>query len=231
MLFRKWESWFVYGCSVAALLGSAMTPVSASITYFDPADITINNQSDVRLDLDGDGFDDLSFSHSTSFITLVLEDASSTVRGVNGSGVVGSGGDAALLSAGTLVGPGSTVSGGADNTFAAFNDNLLNLFGSGSNDGQWWGGGAGVGGGYLGFMLAAADGAHYGWMRLSIADYAANDTSSLDITIHDYAYETVAGQFVLTGLIGVQPSDGTVPVPPVLGLFTVGLAALRRTRR
>ena len=142
MLFRKWESWFVYGCSVAALLGSAMTPVSASITYFDPADITINNQSDVRLDLDGDGFDDLSFSHSTSFITLVLEDASSTVRGVNGSGVVGSGGDAALLSAGTLVGPGSTVSGGADNTFAAFNDNLLNLFGSGSNDGQWWGGGA-----------------------------------------------------------------------------------------
>lgn len=228
MIIIAWKFAQPLRAALATVIMIAATPVSAAMVHFDPADITVSNQSGVTLDLNADGTNDLSFSHTTSFLTLVLEDASAIATGINGSGIVGSGGEIALLNAGALIGPFSTVSSGSGGDFARYNDNLLNLFGSATSDGQWWNNGDGVSNGYIGFLLNAVDGAHFGWARLSVADYTSNDPDSLSITIHEYAYEDVAGAAVLVGSIGSGPVDDEVPVPAALWLIGFGLMGVRR---
>ena len=51
---------------------------------------------------------------------------------------------------------------------------------------------------FLGIRFNAADGIHYGWVRLSIG----NKTNNLQLTIHDYAYESVINTSILTGDTG-----------------------------
>lgn len=56
---------------------------------------------------------------------------------------------------------------------------------------------------FMGFRLVDGENYNYGWMRLSVSD----DGSS--ITLHDYAYQTNAGQSITAGqLVGVNDIAG-----------------------
>ena len=68
--------------------------------------------------------------------------------------------------------------------------------------------------GYVGVQFFAADGLHYGWIRVRGGNY--NDGRILD-----YAYNTVPGQ----GL-----AAGVVPEPSTLALLALGVAALFKFR-
>ena len=57
---------------------------------------------------------------------------------------------------------------------------------------------------FLGMKFHAADGIHYGWVRLSIG----NIMNDFQVTIHDYAYESAINTSILTGDTGsVTPVD------------------------
>ncbi len=69
--------------------------------------------------------------------------------------------------------------------------------------------------GYVGIQFFAADGLHYGWIR--VQGGAENDG-----TILDYAYNSVPGQSIMAG---------AVPEPSTWALIGVGLIALWQFRR
>lgn len=63
---------------------------------------------------------------------------------------------------------------------------------------------------FLGLRFDAADGVHYGWVRMSVySEYGG-------ATIHDWAYNTVPGE----GLVA-----GVVPEPSTIALFLIGIVA------
>jgi len=67
---------------------------------------------------------------------------------------------------------------------------------------------------------------HYGWVRVSVPSTANQSVSTL-LTVHDWAYESVAGQSIRTPGNSSVPEPGTLQVVALGGL---GLAAWRRRR-
>ena len=73
--------------------------------------------------------------------------------------------------------------------------------------------------GLVGFKFDAADGTHYGWVRITMDASLYNS-----FTVNEWAYNTVAGEGILAG----------VPEPGSLGLLAtgdVGMLLWRRARR
>jgi len=167
------------------------------------------------LDVDNDGVDDFFFDYFNNFrIDLSIEPAGDnrTVAEDDGFSPLL---DSAPLPAGADVGP--TVSSpyvwNPDDMFMV---EWATLDGGEHHAGGPW---AGVNNGYMGIEFTAADGTHYGWVRISASDETPT------ATIHDWAYETVPGQSIITGV---------VPEPSTLLLFAIGsgvIAALRWLHR
>jgi len=79
--------------------------------------------------------------------------------------------------------------------------------------------------GFLGvrFKIGADD--HYAWVRITVAPQSTTPGSRpRAITIHEWAYEDVAGA-------GIAAGDGVVPEPTSLGLLALGSLGLARHRR
>ncbi len=80
--------------------------------------------------------------------------------------------------------------------------------------------------GYIGFSFT--DGSsltHYGWARLSVAD---EGFSSYSMTLHEWAYETVANTAIAAGSYSSIPEPATVGLIAALG--ALGVAAVRRRK-
>lgn len=73
---------------------------------------------------------------------------------------------------------------------------------------------------YLGLAFDIDGARHYGWLALSVSD-----GFDIGATIHDWAYETVAGRAIVAGA-RVGPDDGTIAEPGTLGLLALGSAAV-----
>ncbi len=69
------------------------------------------------------------------------------------------------------------------------------------------------------FQIAGST--HYGWVQLSAP------LSRASVTVHGYAYETVANTAIAAGDVGVAP----IPEPNSLALFACGAAGLVAWRR
>lgn len=100
--------------------------------------------------------------------------------------------------------------------------NYLNLPGGGVHNQFALGGPSG----YIGFSFT--DGSsltHYGWARLSVTD---DGFSSYSMTLHEWAYETVANTAIAAGSYSSIPEPATVGLIAALG--ALGVAAVRRRK-
>ena len=201
--------------AAAGKLAAGSFQANAGIVYENPDDIVVNNSIEF-IDIDNNSLPNLMFAHG------MLE---------NGFGLTDSNGDVILAG-------GSSVSGLLlGTTFDFFaegeeinNTNAQNLeFATASKrdvttdsknpefeqatDGFFASGGAG----FLGFNLATGNN---GWLRFSVEDFTAEDTSSYSLTIHDWAYEDS----------GKSIKAGEVPEPAVWSLFALGAYYIARRR-
>ena len=79
---------------------------------------------------------------------------------------------------------------------------------------------------YIGGRIETTPGSNqfnYGWIRISTPSF---DTGS--VTVHDWAYETTAGQSILAGQISAIPGGGAMAL---LSLGASGLGRWRRRKR
>lgn len=124
------------------------------------------------------------------------------------------------FAAGENIGPGAPIiSAGEERPLLS-----LGYYGS-TADGQF-----GAAGGYIGLVLSSAGGTEdrYGWLHLAgMSDIGYSDQS---VTFDGWAYETVAGQGILTGDTGIVTPVPTIPAPGAFLLTGLGVALLARWR-
>ncbi|WP_179344558.1 T9SS type A sorting domain-containing protein [Winogradskyella ursingii] len=172
-----------YGALSAAVMG--MTDAAGQIVYTDIADVTLTpgGTEFVNLDIDANSVADFQISNNAygAFLSP-LNSAGTAVAGPNGfvgftatfaypSNLAA---DVTVDSNNNLIGTGGTLYYG---TACAYSS-------------AWCGG---VTDGYLGLVIDIGGASHYGWARV---DLAVDRTS---LVIKDYAYNSVAGEPILTG--------------------------------
>jgi hypothetical protein len=216
----------LYGAAVAAAgLGIAgfAPPAEAKIVY-KSTNIQIN--SALHLDLNGDGINDFTFyffksvklsNASGSFLSVVPSNFSS--NGAIGK-PVGTTYPASVLASGVQVGPKNSFRG-----FAMAERWRHTNKGTSTFLDPWAGKGQGVTSGYLGLKFAVKKKIHYGWARLSV------NPGTAVATLTGYAYDTVAGEAIMTGQTediraSRQESKGAVANPSGSRASTLGALAL-----
>jgi len=214
--------------SALKLSGLAAFNAEASIITTVPATPIVIQNTQLILDLDHDGTDDLGFFHVAQLGTDGFTDASATAAANTGGGVAG---DPAIGTYFTsLYTGGGVVDGSA--SYKAENKLAKNKENSGSrpgNLGYWANGGADVGTwpgagqgytGYLGFAFLGGDTfVHYGWAKVGVNAYEDGDLSSYAMTLYSYAYQSDANTPI------------TIPEPGSLALFALGAAGLAARKR
>jgi hypothetical protein len=133
--------------------------------------------------------------------------------------VVGSpstGGVAAPLVKGSLIGPGRHFVPGGQLAYR-YIDYSFAYPAPSRTKGHWVGKS-----GYLGFELTSNGQAHFGWVHLDKVEPGASGV------ISEYAYDTVGGQSIEAGQTSAIPEPGTLSL---LALGAAGVAVLRKRKR
>ncbi|MEO6347920.1 MAG: T9SS type A sorting domain-containing protein [Aquaticitalea sp.] len=171
-----------YGAMSAAVMGIA--DASGQIIYTDIADVTLTpgGTEFFNLDIDANGVDDYQVTNNSSGAFLLpINSVGTAIGGPNGFiGFAPSYAYPSNLAANVAV--------DANNNIVSSGGTLV--FGACDYVSAWCGG---VTDGYLGLVLDINGATHYGWARLDLAA----DRSTL--VIKDYAYNSVAGESILTG--------------------------------
>ena len=123
---------------------------------------------------------------------------------------VGAGFAMSNLGSGTSIGSGSI-----------FNNSVRSYFDRNNAGGYSWNTNANGTTGYVGLQFDISSQTHYGWARVTYNDGSNN------IALHDFAYESVAGQSINAGDTGAVPE----PSRTLLALAGLGGVALRRRRK
>ena len=175
---------------MAAVILSSSSVGNAAIIYTDIVpDTTLSTDGSVyNIDLNNDNIQDFS-------VSLDIDSAyqSAGFQNVSGNNYVSSGGDVRVLSAGITISSSiySSSYWGSDLGTGAYKDNLGFLgINSSSTNGPWQGGQSNK---FVGVRFDISGSTHFGWIRLSIPIGFGS------VTVHDYAYESVAGVSIVTG--------------------------------
>jgi len=186
--------------SLAAVAAAvAVQSADAEVIYSGVQDISIAQFSALNLDIDLDGFGDLTLKNYVFFGGPYQGAAVNFSPGNLVSFFAGPSGFAyaSALSSGFVidsasVGPSffGSMAYGPANPNAQFN--------TASNK-------------YLGLSFATGANLYYSWVRVSVNNAAGT------FVVHDWAYENVSG----TGI-----TAGVIPAPPTLGLLAAGAAGL-----
>jgi hypothetical protein len=112
------------------------------------------------------------------------------------------------------------------NNSSTFNDGTWNYFDQQNRPENPWNTEEDGTTGYIGLrfvkLVNFVEQIHYGWARITY-----DDATTGNLTLHDFAYETVAGQGITVGDIGAVPE----PSRALLALAGLGAATLRRRRK
>ncbi len=216
---KHWTRYLLAASGTAALTA---TSASASIVYWNPADVVLprSTTSVIGFDLtNGAIFTNESSSSYYSFRILnnIFGAPLDEVRVINSSSynhhsVVGTGGyNIGKLGAGVSISSSSTFVTG--NGYFDYHDY--------SN--YEWEAGSGSKTGYIGLRFKTGPDVHYGWAQLPYDDGANT------VTLHDFAYENVADTGILAGA-----TTSAVPEPAaatlLLALAAGSVATYRRRR-
>src|SRR5579864_500110 len=175
-------------------------PAIAEISYT-PADVTVAGNGRIKIDLNHDGIIDFTIAANDGYSQCYFANefyGMDTLYPATGNGVVASNGKVTALASGTLVGSSDSFQG-TQALIASF------VFGPGfppcfSYLRGWCYGTIESKNcsrtAYMGLAFKINGQIHYGWAYLSI--YAAPGT--FNTTLKGFAYETVAGRAIMTGL-------------------------------
>lgn len=183
-----------YGALSAAVMGIA--DASGQIVYTDIEDVILaGTAQNYNIDLDNNGQPEFQLGNRTTGNVLILpiNAAGTAVGGDNGfvGFTTSSYNYPSNLAADVLIDSNSPNVVGEGGTL---------YFGDCDYSSQWCGG---VTDGYLGLIFTIDGAIHYGWARL---DVAAGRTS---VTVKDYAYNSIAGEAILTGQQTLGIADKT----------------------
>jgi hypothetical protein len=210
------------GAASVALL-AASQPAQARVVYT-PVNTVVSYNNPALIDLNNDGTPDFSVGlvsgEHSSFLFAQPKVTGNAIR-------VGNGGAPAGFF-GVPVGQGEKFATSAYGGFMAGAGTYGN---SAFFDGPW----AGVTNRYLGVKFSIAGQVHYGWVRLSVANWRHGG----QIIVTGYAYETIANENIIEGHVAGPSAATVVPTalqdrsqPATLGMLAGGadgLAIWRRT--
>jgi hypothetical protein len=213
----------LYSLAAAAGVGlfAYAQPAAAKVVYTATNTDIIPGSGDVPLDLNGDGIADFTFTvftaDHTQLLLIDLDVAGNEVRppfGITGP-------DAGALPAGALIGhsqkfTSATTYGGVF---------MAAAFAYGTSTG-FWGPWHNANGRYLGLKFLIQGQVHYGWARLSVANW---DKPGGKAVLTGYAYETMANKTIVAGDQG--PGSNAQANEPTLGLLARGASGLTAWRR
>jgi hypothetical protein len=180
---------FMAAASVAALVISAR----AEIVYT-PVNVTINVDNQYHIDLNGDGIIDFTIrNHSSDQSCIgwpgyIGYDKLAAAHRKGNELVQANGIGAAALAGGVEVGQNQSFKG--NGLMAEYASGWIKEFGMCWNSPYSWGNWIGVDSAYLGVEFLINGELHYGWIACS---------GGLTPTVTGFAYETVAGQSIVTG--------------------------------
>ena len=185
----------------AALLGIAMSaPAQSTIAYFNGPPFPITTDTNPTIDFDQDGKGDFAFgavylsAYADTNATLNTNVQSGAITGdffitsLNSNNVLSTGGEAVMMSAGTLIGnvtPSNAVWSTSDGASLA----LLGIGFGNPPTYNWYGPlGAPPGEGFIGVRFHIQNELHYGWIHAILHTNSAAPASGPFIL--DWAYET-----------------------------------------
>ena len=202
---------FVHGMivvlSMVAIANARSASASVIFVAIDPDRVL--QDSNFIWDVDNDGEKDLIISQAFGCLGNCLTSAHASA--LSGGIVMATATDVAPLSAGAIIGPGSTFGGFGLMASDRFSNNPPMTLGE---EGLWDDGLTA----FLGFSFANASGTHYGWARVKV------DEMTNIITVFDAAYEDAPDTAIAVD---------AVPEAASVALGLVGLAGftVRRWRR
>ncbi|MBE3640519.1 hypothetical protein, partial [Mangrovicoccus algicola] len=184
----------------------------AAVLQADLGDRVLADNQGWRLDVDGDGRDDLYlrdyYSHRR-YWGRSYSDSEIRAYGLGGTRISAGG----ALAAGTEIGARLGWTGQS-----RLADRYSGSIPGGSRySGSWVRSGASVTG-HLGFALDGAGGTHYGWLNLTVDGDGR-------VTLHGMAWEDVACLPIVAGRPETPAAPAPVPLPASAGLIALGLAA------
>jgi hypothetical protein len=215
---------YVAAASAAGVALLAANPSAEAKVVYTPAHTYINGNT--AIDLNHDGIADFMLGFHELDKSLIL----AVNPEVSGNEILAKGGAAVAGIFGQPVGPGAKFAATASSYGWLF------MADAGSYSQTWFfGNWANTKNRYLGFKFLINGQVHYGWARLSVADYLHSDTA---VILTGYAYETEANTKIIDGETSgtadnMAPSDLRAPAQamPTLGMLARGADTLSIWRR
>ena len=192
--------------ATAAFIAVLAIPACAEIVYT-PVNVGIGVDGHYHIDLNGDGITDFTIKNTESNFCGGYSDQLVTAH-PKGNKMIGNWAGAAALAEGIEVGPNQSFSG---HGFMAGYSNIEVRYGICFRGNRWWGNWIGVNSAYLGVEFLINGEIHYGWIASG---------GGLTPTVTGFAFETVAGQSIVTG-----QTSGPLSLP--IPVFDAGPVQLR----
>jgi hypothetical protein len=215
---------YVAAATAAGVAVLAADPRAEAKVVYTPTHAYINGNTFIDLNNDGTADFMLGFHELSKDIVLAVQPA------VTGNEIMVKGGAAVAGIFGQPVGPGGKFAASGSGYSWCF------MADAGSYSVTWFfGNWANAKNRFLGFKFLINGQVHYGWARLSVADYLHSDTA---VILTGYAYETEANTKIIDGQISgtadnVAPPDFMAPAQPfaTLGVLARGADGLAIWRR